>query len=258
VAALRRRAGLILEVGVTLAIIGVIWLVTSNSHSPYIPSLGSILVTFRQTWLFARFGSDVVPSLIRLAVGFSVSVVGGVVIGFVLAKVRVLRLMARPIMAFLMAMPPPALLPVFIVFFGIGSLMKIAVIVSVCIWPVLYNAMDGLIGMEPTTADTANAFRIRGLARLRYVVLPAMAPRLFAGMRTSLSIAILILIVAEMVASDNGIGYFVLESEQSYAVTAMWAGILLLGILGYTLNGLLGLVERRVLRWQLVPLEADL
>jgi ABC-type nitrate/sulfonate/bicarbonate transport system permease component len=77
-------------------------------------------------------------------------------------------------------------------------------------------------------------------------------------MRTSLSIAILILIVAEMVASDNGIGYFVLESEQSYAVTAMWAGILLLGILGYTLNGLLGLAERRVLRWQLVPLEADL
>jgi ABC-type nitrate/sulfonate/bicarbonate transport system permease component len=77
------------------------------------------------------------------------------------------------------------------------------------------------------------------------------APRIFAGMRTSLSIAILLLVTSEMVASTNGIGYFVFQAQQQFAVEDMWAGVLLLGLLGFALNLAFGVVERRVLRWHL-------
>ena len=81
-------------------------------------------------------------------------------------------------------------------------------------------------------------------------MLPAAAPQIFAGMRTSLSLALILMVITEMVAaSTNGIGYFVLQSQRSFAITEMWSGILLLGILGYVLNVVFMLVERRVLRW---------
>ena len=84
---------------------------------------------------------------------------------------------------------------------------------------------------------------------MRSVILPAALPQIFAGMRTSLSIAIIVMVVSEMVASTDGVGFFILESQSSFAITEMWSGILLLGILGYVLNLAFTRVERRVLRW---------
>jgi ABC-type nitrate/sulfonate/bicarbonate transport system permease component len=80
-------------------------------------------------------------------------------------------------------------------------------------------------------------------------VLPAAGPQIFAGMRTSLSLAVILMVISEMVASTNGIGFFVLQSQRSFAIPEMWSGILLLGILGYLLNLAFALVERRVLDW---------
>jgi ABC-type nitrate/sulfonate/bicarbonate transport system permease component len=85
--------------------------------------------------------------------------------------------------------------------------------------------------------------------RLLRVTLPAASPQIFAGMRTSLSLALILMVISEMVASTNGIGYFVLQSQRSFAITEMWSGILLLGILGYVLNAVFLLIERRVLSW---------
>jgi ABC-type nitrate/sulfonate/bicarbonate transport system permease component len=156
---------------------------------------------------------------------------------------------AEPIMSFLRATPPPALLPLFIVVIGIGPLMKILVIFFVCIWPILLNTTDGLDGLDPTLLETARSYDITGLNRLRLVILPAISPRVCAGLRISLSLAVLILIVAEMLGSSNGIGYFVLQSQQSFAIPQMWAGTLLLGVLGYVLNAGFGVFEKRILRW---------
>ena len=80
-------------------------------------------------------------------------------------------------------------------------------------------------------------------------MLPAAGPQIFAGMRTSLSLALILMVISEMVASTNGIGFFVLQSQRSFAIPEMWAGILLLGLLGYALNLIFLLVERRVLAW---------
>jgi ABC-type nitrate/sulfonate/bicarbonate transport system permease component len=101
--------------------------------------------------------------------------------------------------------------------------------------------------------DTASAYGIDGANRFALVVLPAVTPRIFAGMRVSLSIAVLLLVTSEMVASTDGIGYFVFLAQQQFAVDDMWAGIILLGLLGFALNLLLGLLERLVLRGHRPP-----
>jgi ABC-type nitrate/sulfonate/bicarbonate transport system permease component len=85
--------------------------------------------------------------------------------------------------------------------------------------------------------------------RLLRVTLPAASPQIFAGMRLSVSLALILMVISEMVASTNGIGFFVLQSQRSFAIAEMWSGILLLGILGYVLNLLFVLAERKALAW---------
>ena len=239
-----RRVAPVLEVLVPLALLG-LWAVWSaGSDTFYYPPLTDILETFGETWVFERVGSDVVPSLLRLGAGYAIAVVLAVAVGIPLGLNRTARRAASPIVEFLRAIPPPALLPLAIVVIGVGNSMKVAIIAFVCLWPVLLNTIDGVRGIDPTLRDTA---RIYGVPRL--ATLPAAAPQIFAGMRTSLSLAVIMMVISEMVASTNGIGFFVLQSQRSFAIPEMWSGILLLGILGYTLNLLFSAVERRVLAW---------
>ena len=106
-----------------------------------------------------------------------------------------------------------------------------------------------MLGVDPTLRDTSRVYGISSRDRVLKVMFPAAAPQIFAGMRTSLSLALILMVISEMVASTNGIGYFVLQCQRSFDIPEMWSGILLLGILGYALNGIFLLIERRALRW---------
>jgi ABC-type nitrate/sulfonate/bicarbonate transport system permease component len=245
----KRYAGTALEITVPLALLA-LWAVWSaGSDTFYFPPLTKILETFGDTWLFERVGSDVVPSLVRLAMGYAFAVIAAVAIGIPLGLSRVARRATSPIVEFLRAIPPPALLPFAVVVLGVGNAGKVFLIAFVCVWPVLLNTIDGVTGIDPTLNETARSYGIRGRERLRSIVLPAAAPQIFAGMRTSLSLALILMVISEMVASTNGIGFFVLQSQRSFAIPEMWSGILLLGLLGYALNAAFVLVERHVLAW---------
>jgi ABC-type nitrate/sulfonate/bicarbonate transport system permease component len=245
----RRWLAVGLEVTVPLLAL-VLWgLLSANSDTYYFPPLTDILETFADTWLFERVGSDVVPSLVRMGLGFAIAVVAGIGIGLLLGLSRRARVAAAPIVEFLRAIPPPALLPFAILVIGVGNSMKVFIIAFVCVWPILLNTIDGVRGIDPTLDDTTRVYGIPSGDRLSRVMLPAAAPQIFAGMRTSLSLALILMVISEMVASTNGIGYFVLQSQRTFAIPEMWSGILLLGILGYVLNGGFMLIERRVLRW---------
>jgi ABC-type nitrate/sulfonate/bicarbonate transport system permease component len=234
---------------VPVAVIAVIWFWSSGSSVYYFPPLKDVLSTFRDTWLFSRVGSDVVPSLVRLFIGYFIAVAIGVGGGIALGLSPVLRRISAPIVEFLRAVPAPALLPFALLVLGVGNGSKIFVIAFVCLWPILLNAVDGVSGVDPTLVDTGRVYRIAASDRLRHVVLPAAAPQIFAGMRTSLSLALILMVISEMVASSNGIGYFVLQSQRSFAIPEMWSGIILLGLLGYAFNAVFLLVERRALAW---------
>jgi ABC-type nitrate/sulfonate/bicarbonate transport system permease component len=244
-----KRLGAVLEVLVPLALLGLWAIWSANSDTFYYPPLTDIVATFNDTWVFERVGSDVIPSLARLGAGYAIAVVVAIAVGIPLGLSPTARRAASPIVEFLRAIPPPALLPLAIVVIGVGNAMKIAIIAFVCLWPVLLNTIDGIRGIDPTLNDTTRSYGIRGIDRLRLVVLPAAAPQIFAGMRTSLSLAVILMVISEMVASTNGIGFFVLQSQRTFAIPEMWSGILLLGILGYVLNLIFTVVERRVLAW---------
>ena len=246
---MKRVLPVVLEVTVPLALL-VLWGVASaGSDTYYFPPLTEVLQTFMDTWVFERVRSDVVPSLTRLALGYGIACVVAVAAGLALGLSRPLRRATDPIVQFLRAIPPPALLPFGILVLGVGNGMKVFIIAFVCLWPVLLNTIDGVAGVDPTLRETARVYDIGPVDRVLRVTLPAAAPQIFAGMRTALSLALILMVISEMVASTNGIGYFVLQAQRSFAIPEMWSGILLLGILGYVLNAVFLLVERRVLRW---------
>jgi ABC-type nitrate/sulfonate/bicarbonate transport system permease component len=245
----RRWLGIGLEVAVPILALAVWALWSSGSQTYYFPPLTDILSTFADTWLFERVGSDVVPSLLRMGGGFAIAAVLAVGGGLALGLSARARRASAPIVEFLRAIPPPALLPFAILVIGVGDSMKVFIIAFVCLWPILLNTIDGVMGVDPTLQDTARVYGISTRDRVRRIMVPAASPQIFAGMRTSLSLALILMVISEMVASTNGIGYFVLQSQRTFAIPEMWSGILLLGILGYVLNGGFALIERRVLRW---------
>jgi ABC-type nitrate/sulfonate/bicarbonate transport system permease component len=246
----RRRAVYVtLEVLVPVVIIAVWWWTSNNSTSPYFPPLGDILQAFRDNWLFRHVPTDAVPSLARMGTGYGIAVVVGISLGMLLGLIPLFSRALGPPLEFLRAVPPPVLIPVAILALGIGNNMKVFVIVAGCVWPILLNTIDGVRGVDPTLLEMSRSYGLSSARQWSRVLLPAALPQIFSGLRAALSIALILMVISEMVASTNGIGYFVLDAQRTFAIPKMWSGIILLGVLGYTHNGLLMLVERRVLRW---------
>jgi ABC-type nitrate/sulfonate/bicarbonate transport system permease component len=242
-------ARLLVGTAATLGIVAIVWGYTASNRSYVVSPVPDVLEAFRAAWLFDRVGTDVVPSLTRMFAGYALATAAGVGLGLLMGSSAVVSAMATPVVSFLRSIPAAALLPPFIVIFGIGDTTKVVVIGLVCSFPILLNTADGVRDLDATMLATARVYGLTGPQRLLRVVLPAVLPRIFAGMRTSLSIAILLLVTSEMIASTNGIGYFVFQAQQQYSVTDMWAGVLLLGLLGFVFNNLFGVLERRALRW---------
>jgi ABC-type nitrate/sulfonate/bicarbonate transport system permease component len=238
------------EIAVPVAILAAWQLWTVQADNPNFPRLSTILVQFREMWLFSEFGTHVVPSLERVLVGFAIATVVGVALGIPLGLSRWGRAFAMPHVEYWRAMPPPALLPISIVLLhSIGNVQKITFIAFFCLFPILLNTMDGVRSIDPTLVETARSYNISRRERIRRIVLPAALPQIAAGMRTSLSLAVIIMVLAEYFSSTNGVGYVLLISKNTFELAPMWAAIVLIGVLGYLLNILFLLVERRVLAW---------
>jgi ABC-type nitrate/sulfonate/bicarbonate transport system permease component len=246
---MRRIGAYALEAAVPVAVLLVWGLWSAGAGSFFFPPLLDILRTFRETWLFARVPTDALPSLERMALGYALALVLGIGGGLLLGSSRIVRDLTQPIVEFARAIPPPLLIPLAVLVVGIGPAMKVVVIAAGCVWPILLNTIDGVRGLDPTLTDTARVYGLRGRDRLLGVVLPAASPRIFAGMRTALSLALILMVISEMEASTNGIGFFVLQSQRSFDIPEMWSGILLLGLLGYLINSAFVVVEGRLLRW---------
>jgi ABC-type nitrate/sulfonate/bicarbonate transport system permease component len=227
------------------------WVGSAGSSSLYFPPLQQILETFRQDWLFAQVGSDLMPSLVRLVLGFLTASVGGVLIGTLLGLSPRAKRVTEPVVQFMRAIPPPALLPVALLFFGITSLMNVAIIVIGAIWPTLLNTADGVRSVDPQLKDFARSYRLSFRERLFKVVLPSAGPQIFAGLRTTLQLSIVLIVVSEMIGAVNGVGFYVLNSQQTFAINETWAGTIVLGIIGYFSTLVFLQFEKWVLAWQL-------
>ena len=238
------------EIAVPIAILAAWQLWTVSADDPKFPRLSTILVQFQDLWLFSQFETHVVPSLERILLGFGIAVVVGVALGIPIGLSRWARLWAMPHVEYWRAMPPPALIPISIVLLhSIGNTQKVSFIAFVCLFPILLNTIDGVRGIEPTLVETARSYGIPWREAVRRIIMPAAMPQIFAGMRTSLSLAVIIMVLTEYWSSTNGVGYVLLISKNTFQLGPMWAAILLIGVLGYALNLLFNLFERRALAW---------
>jgi len=240
---------LVLACGLPAVLFTVWWVASAGSTDVYWPPLRTILTAFPDVWTADRLRGDVLPSVWRLAAGYALAAVAGVALGTLVGSHRRVRALCEPVLEFLRAVPPPVLVPVVMLFAGIGDTMKVVVIASGCVWPVLLNTVEGVRAVDPVMAETARSYGITGVARLRSLVLPSAGPQIFAGLRQALSIGIILMVISEMFAASNGLGFTVVQFQRGFAIPDMWTGILLLGMLGVVLSLVFRLVERRVLGW---------
>ncbi|GIE75441.1 nitrate ABC transporter permease [Actinoplanes philippinensis] len=225
------------------------YVLSAGSENFYAPPLSEILTAFGDTWQTERLKADVAPSLVRLFAGYLLAALIGVGVGVAIGLNRRLRATVEPVLEFFRAIPPPVLVPVIMLFAGIGNGMKVTVIVFGCIWPILLNTVEGVRAVDSVVLDTARSYGVNGPARLTHVVLPSASPQIAAGLRQALSIAIILMVISEMFAASNGLGFTIVQFQRSFAIPEMWSGIILLGLLGFVLSVLFRLAERRLLRW---------
>ncbi|WP_040166447.1 ABC transporter permease [Microbacterium gorillae] len=239
-------------------IILVIWSVVSAvSPSFYFPGPIQIGTTFVETWFGERFFVDFLPSVGRLLLGLVLTIILGVVLGVIIGSVRWLRALTEPLFEFFRAVPPPVLVPVLMLLIGINDGMRIVVIISGAIWPVLLNTVEGVRAVDPVLRETARTYRITGFARYVHLVLPAASPQIMAGIRQCLSIALILMVISEMFGASSGLGFTIVLFQRSFAIAQMWSGIFLLGFIGIALSLLFELAERRVLGWYLGQRKAN-
>jgi ABC-type nitrate/sulfonate/bicarbonate transport system permease component len=244
----QRLRWLAATLGLPAALLVIWWLWSDGSESFYLPPLRKILVAFGPTWS-PRLTSDVGPSVLRLLAGYAGAVIVGVGLGVPLGARPRLRALLEPALELFRAIPPPAIVPVFLLLFGIGTPMKLLVILSGAVWPVLLNTSEGVRAIDDVLSDTCRCYGITGALRLRVLVLRAASPQIVTGMRQGLSIAIILMVISEMFASSSGLGFAIVDFQRGFSIPEMWSGILLLGVLGVVLSLAFRAFEARALRW---------
>jgi ABC-type nitrate/sulfonate/bicarbonate transport system permease component len=240
---------ILLAVTMPVVLLAAWWFASAGSTDFYFPPLRRILETFPETWFGPRMVDDVLPSLARLAIGYAAALCVGIALGMLIGANRTLRAVVEPLLEFLRAVPPPVLVPILMLMAGIGDLMKVLVIVSGCLWPILLNTVEGVRAVDEVLTDTCRSYRIRGRLRVWHLMVRSASPQIVAGARQALSIGIILMVISEMFAASSGIGFTVIQFKDGFRIPQMWSGVLLLGLLGVLLALLFRLVERRVLGW---------
>jgi ABC-type nitrate/sulfonate/bicarbonate transport system permease component len=185
----------------------------------------------------------------RLAVGFVLGSVLGIVIGLVMGSSAKIGRLLDPLVELTRATPAIAIVPALIVLLDYSDRMRITVIAFGVCFPVLVNTLAGVRAVSPEARDTASMLQVGRFERVVRVNLPSALPSIAAGLRIALSIGLVMVVVSEFAGEGNGIGRYVLDRQGQLDVPGVYSGILFLGLLGYLLNRLFLLVERRVLAW---------
>ncbi|NLU82219.1 ABC transporter permease [Rhodococcus sp. HNM0569] len=190
-----------------------------------------------------------IPSVYRAMAGLVLALVLGVGIGIALGTSRVLTALFQPLIHLGRSLPSPALLGVFFLLFGTGDSPKIFLIAFSVVWPILFNTIDGVQSVGVGRMQAAAVFRIPRWNVLTRIILPGAAPKIFAGVRTAMSLSLIIMIISELQKAENGLGYQLVMTQRNFDYTGFWAVLIVLAALGVVLNIVFKAVERRALAW---------
>lgn len=186
----------------------------------------------------------------RMLLGWGLASVLGVGLGALIGASATARAWLQPTLEFIRPLPASAVMPLAISIFGLGAGMVLAVVSFGAMWPVLLATVHGLAAVHPRLQEVAAALQLGRAATLWKIGLPNALPDILAGMRLSMTVSLIVSVVGEMIASQPGLGQAILLAARAFRASDLFAGIALLGAIGFVSNALLALAERRLLAWQ--------
>jgi NitT/TauT family transport system permease protein len=190
-------------------------------------------------------------TLVRILVGFVIGAVGGVVIGLVMGGSRWARAILNPIMASIYPIPKIAIFPLILLVFGLGETSKYVTVAIAVFFLVLFPTISGVVGIPRIYIDAGENLGARGLEFYRRIALPGALPSIFTGFRVGLGVALIIIVGVEFVGASSGIGYLVWNSWQLFNINRMFAGLLVLAVLGHLSSLALDELQKRLVPWRL-------
>lgn len=216
----------------------------------FLPPLHEILATLGSLIAKGQLQSHLGASLTRSVSGFGIAVVSAVVLGLLVAWYGALDRFLNPLLEVFRNTAALALLPVFTLLLGIGETSKISIVAYAAFFPVLLNTIAGVRTVDPLLIRAARSLGLSNFTLFQKVILPSAVPTIFTGIRMAGTSSILVLIAAEMVGAKAGLGYLIVNSQMSFLIPDMYAGILTVSLLGLLVNYLLVAVERHFSRWR--------
>ena len=216
----------------------------------FLPPVSTVLHRLGVLVFEGELLAEIGLTLLRSLAGILIALLLGIPIGLWIGLSGRAREFLSPTVEALRPIPPAAIIPVAILFFGIDDAMKIVVVTFGCIWPILVNTTAGVLSLDRVVIDTARTLKIRGVRYLWEIVVKGSSPYIATGVRISLAIALILTIVSEMVAGNNGLGFFIILAERSFQFPDMYAGIVAIAIVGCAINWVFtAAVDRYLLRW---------
>ena len=188
-------------------------------------------------------------SLWRAALGYSAAAVFAILLGIAMGYWRRVYDACEITVELVRAVPPPAVIPLAMVFLGIGDALKVFIIFFACAFPILVNTIDGVRSVDPVLVRTARTFGLTRAGIVGRIILPVAAPTIMTGLRIATAIALILTVISEMIGATAGIGYYILGSQRTLHITQMYAGMIVLALTGYAINRGFQAVDGRLMAW---------
>lgn len=215
-----------------------------------IPRPSAVLATFAELWRTGMLWTHLLPSLQRLAVGAAMGASAGIAVGVAIGLFSYIRAALVPLVAALFPIPKIALLPLFVIWFGVDEGSKYALIAFGTFTPTVVSTYGAVDNVDRTLIRMGQSFDLSWLSIVRKIVLPGALPGILSGLRISLAIAIILLVAAEMLGAEHGVGAMILQAGSLYDLERLFAGVAILSALGVLLSFIIGQAERRLLAWR--------
>lgn len=211
---------------------------------------GSILATGAEMVASGALFEDLVPSVLRLLAGFSLAALFGVLAGLLMGVWRPVRAALGPLFTVLFAVPKVAILPLFLLIFGLNEMPRILVIFIAVFFIVQINTLAGILEIDKRILEAGRAYNATGFKHFWFVLLPGSLPSIFTSFRVAAGLAVVVVVSVEFVAANSGLGYLIWNSWQLFQPAQMYVGLIVVSIIGALMTGLVILVERLALPWK--------
>ncbi len=214
------------------------------------PSVPAVLNSFIVQLSDGSLQRHMYASFMRVLVSFTVGILLAVVFGFLIGWFRTVRLLLDPVINFFRSLPPIALIPLMIIFFGIGETSKIIVLSYAAFFPALVVIYQALVSLDPIYIRAGKALGATNLEIFRRIVLPQLVPHIITACRVSLGVCWATLVAAELIAAQRGIGAMMVEAQNFFQMPPLVLGIILIGVISLLMDAFVRFVEKKATAWQ--------